>query len=106
VKVVDPNVLAGYRSARVAPFTNDLGARVPASVITEVNEEVPETVAESKLFYPDGKPLRIAGRIVHFTGRSGLEGAVGSVIGGAEECVCRVQLLDGDSGQLVGEAVC
>jgi hypothetical protein len=106
LKVVDPKVLDAYRSIRVEPFTNDLGARVPADVIAEVNRNTPRTLAESALFYPDGKQLVVEGQIIHFTGRSGLMGAIGSVIGGAEDCVCRVRLTDGASGELVGEAVC
>jgi hypothetical protein len=104
--VVNPRLLATYRSIRVDPFTNELGQRVPPEVIAEVNERTPEVIAESALFYPEGKLLRVTGRIIHYTGRSGLQGSVMSVVGSAEECVCRVQLLDGDSGDLVGEAVC
>ncbi len=106
VKVVDSGVLATYRSIKVEKFTNELGERVPPKVIAEVNERTPQMVADAELFYPDGKSLVVKGRIVHFTGKSGLKGSVGSVIGGGEECVCRVQLVDGASGDLVGEAVC
>ena len=106
VKAVDPDILAGYQSVRVEPFTNGLGQRVPSEVIAEVNENTPNAVAESGLFGPDGKLLLIKGVIIHFTGKSGLRGSVGSVIGGGEECVCRVQLLDAESSEVVGEAVC
>jgi hypothetical protein len=103
---IDPHLLASYRSIRVEPFTNELGERVPPEVLTEVNIQTPGAIAESALFYPDGKPLHVRGAIIHYTGRSRLQGSVMSVVGSAEECVCRVQLLDGDSGNLVGEAVC
>jgi len=106
ISVVNPDVLAGYQSIQVEPFTNSLGERVPHEVITEVNENTPQAVDEEKLFFPEGKPLRITGKIIHYTGESGLKGSVGSVIGGSEECVCRVQLTDGQSGQMIGEAVC
>jgi hypothetical protein len=106
VEVVNPTVLATYESIRVEPFTNELGPRVPADVIREVNHNTPLTVDGAHLFYPEGKRLRVRGRIVHFTGRSGLVGAVGSVISGAEECVCRVELLDDASGERIGEAIC
>lgn len=106
LEVLDPGRLVTFRSATVEPFANELGNRVPADVIREVNENTPRTVAASHLFYPDGKRLRIRGRIIHFTGRSGLVGAVGSVISGAEDCVCRVELLDDASGERIGEAIC
>lgn len=106
IQVVDPYALASYESVRVERFTNELGDRVPAGVIAEVNEQTPMALAESNLFYDQGKLLRITGRVIHFTGRSGLVGSVSSVVGGPEECVCRVQLLDGESGAMIGEAVC
>ena len=106
IEVVDPAVLATYQSIQIEPFSNELGRRVPAEVVREVNENTPQTVDAAHLFYPNGKRLRVKGRIVHFTGRSGLVGAVGSVISGAEDCVCRVELLDDASGERIGEAVC
>jgi hypothetical protein len=106
LEVVDPMKLATYRAVRVEPFGNDLGERVPSEVVTEVNRQTPKTIAKASLFYPAGKTLRVTGRIIHYTGRSGLEGSVMSVIGGSEDCVCRVQLLDDQTGARVGEAVC
>jgi hypothetical protein len=106
VQIVKPRVLAAYRAIRVEPFTNELGRRVPAEVIEEVNDQTPATLDESGLFYLEGKTLLVRGRIIHYTGRSALEGSVMSVAGGDEECVCRVQLLDAESQELLGEAVC
>ena len=106
VKIVDVDVLESYSAVRVEPFTNDLGERVPQTVIDRVNEIVPQAVESSGFFGEDGQMLTIKGRIIHYNGKSGLSGSVGSVIGGGEECVCRVELLDSSSGNLVGEAVC
>ncbi len=107
IKVVDEEVLKTYTAVRVEPFTNDLGERVPQKVIDRVNEMVPKEVEDSGFFDGDGdRVLSIKGRIIHYNGKSGLEGAVGSVLSGGEECVCRVELLDARSGSLVGEAVC
>lgn len=106
VQVVNPFELAGYRSVQVQPFTNELGQRVPPEVIVEINEQTPRTVREAGLFYPEGKQLVVRGRIIHYTGRTALAGSIMSVAGSSEECVCRVQLIDADSQQVVGEAVC
>jgi|GEM_PF-3238376 len=106
VQVVDPGALADYRSLRIERFSNDLGKRVPREVVREVNQETPETLAEAALFYPEGKLLVMKGQIIHYTGRSALEGSVMSVIGSSESCVCRVQLHDGETDELIGEAVC
>ncbi|MCP4591433.1 MAG: hypothetical protein GY842_11860 [bacterium] len=106
VKVVDPNVLAGYESVDIKPFTNGLGPRVPSSVMLEVNDDTPRIITESSLFSSGDRVLRVSGTVIHYTGKSGLMGSVGSVIGGAEECVCRVQLHDDATEELIGEAVC
>lgn len=106
VQVVKPAQLATYRSIRVESFTNELGPHLPAEVIREINEHTPEAVAGKNLFYSSGKKLVVTGQIVHFTGKSALKGSVGSIIGGGEACVCRVQLKDGESGEQIGEAVC
>jgi hypothetical protein len=79
---------------------------VPANVVVEVNHQTPRTIAKSDLFYPEGQTLRVTGSIIHYTGRSGLEGSVMSVVGSSEDCVCRVQLLDDATGERLGEAVC
>ena len=106
IEVVDSEVLATYKSIRVESFTNELGDCVPRDVVFEVNSDTPTQIDEKHLFYPEGKQLIVTGRIIHFTGRSALKGAVGSIISGGESCVCRVQLKDADSGEQIGEAVC
>jgi len=105
LNIVDPLRLATFRAVQFAPFENALGERVPAEVVAAVDEHVPEVLADSHLFFPDGKPLRIEGRIVHYTGKSGLIGALSSFLGG-QECVSRVRLVDADTGELIGEAMC
>lgn len=106
VVVVDPAALTSYRRVIVQPFTNELGAPVPSEVVAAINHAIPVVLAEEGLFYPDGKVLRIEGRIIHYTGKSGLEGSVSSVIGSGEVCVCRVQLMDDATNRQIGEAIC
>ena len=103
---VDPAVLETYRAVKVEPFTNALAAHIPPEVVGTINANMPRVIAEEGLFYPDGKLLRVTGSIIHYTGKSGLTGAVGSTIGGSQDSVCRVQLLDDASGKLIGEAIC
>ena len=73
---VDPAELATYRSVEIERFTNSLGDHVPEAVMYEVNEKTPAQVAESFLFYPDGKQLRIKGEVIHYTGKSGMKGSM------------------------------
>lgn len=106
LEAVQPAVLASYRALRVEPFENELGVHVPGDVVTQVRNSVPTILASENLFYPSGNELRVTGRIIHYTGRSGLPGAAMSVVSGGETCVCRVQLLDAETGERLGEAVC
>ncbi len=106
IKVVDADVLGQYETVRFDPFTNELGDHVPQKIIDRVNESVPEALQDSELFSDSGKELVVQGRIVHYTGKSGLFGAVGSVLSAGEQCVCRVQLVDSASQSVIGEAVC
>jgi hypothetical protein len=106
VKVVDSATLTQYKRVKFAPFTSGLGEHVPEEMITELNGRAPEALAEAYLFYPEGKTLRITGNVIHYTGKSGLAGSLGNTIGGRDECVCRMQLHDDETGTLIGEAVC
>jgi hypothetical protein len=104
---VKPLELAKYKSLTFAPFTSDIGPRVPSEVVREVNRTMPERVAGSHLFYPSGTPqLRVTGSVIHYTGAGGVVGAVSSIISSDDVCVCRVQLTDAQTGALVGEGVC
>ena len=96
LKGIESGALAGYQSVRVAPFKTDLGDYLPVDVITAMAEEVPRAIESAHLFFPDGKRLTIEGTVIHYT-----DGSFGG-----QECVCRVRMLDGDSGALLGEAVC
>lgn len=106
VQVVDPAVLTTYRAVRFVPFTNELGAVVPDEVFEAVNRDVPQAVEEDLLFYPTGKTLRVEGRLIHYSGQSGLIGAASAIIGGDNNCVCRIQLRDDETGDMIGEGVC
>jgi hypothetical protein len=105
LKVVDPQKLAEYKSVTVKPFSNSLGPCVPAEVMAEVHRSAPQRLAESHLFYPTGKKLRVEGTVIHYTGKNGIVGAASALLG-SEACVCRVQLYDDASNTMIGEGVC
>jgi hypothetical protein len=105
LKVVNPQTLANYRSVEFKPFGNDLGECVPPGVMAAVQREAPAIVKKAAMFYPDGKKLRVEGRVIHYTGKSGIVGAASAFLG-AQVCVCRVQLYDNESNAMIGEAVC
>lgn len=105
-RVVDPQTLARFDSVRVEPFGNTLGPHVPSSVVSQIEPETARELEKEELFQGQGRELVVRGSVIHFTGQSGLGGSVGSVIGGGDACVCRIQLVDGSTGEMVGEGVC
>lgn len=105
LSIVDPEVLADYEGVKIEPFTNALGPHTPTSVINEVNRNLPSALYKEGLFSAKGRKLVITGEIKHYTGQSGLSGSVASILGGMV-CVCRVQLRDSESNEMIGEAMC
>lgn len=105
-RVLDPQTLSRFGSVRVEPFGNSLGPHVPASIVSQIEPETSRELEEAALFHGDGGELVVRGSVIHYTGESGLGGSIGSVIGGGDACVCRIQLVDGVTGQSVGEGVC
>lgn len=105
LNVVDASELASYRSFTTAPFDNALGDHVPPAVMIQIDQQVPAYLRQSALYSPDGRKIRITGTVMHFTGETGLDGAISTILGG-QTCVCRVKLLDDETGELIGEAMC
>jgi hypothetical protein len=105
IHVVDPSILGSRKSLRVGDFKNDLGEIPPSAIFNSIASHTRRLLGESALFSGSGDPLEIQGLMIHYTGPSSAKGAVRSKIG-RQDCVCRVRLLDGNSGSLIGEAVC
>jgi len=95
--------LGQYRHFELGAITDDFGGNVPGGLISHLRQAFPEAIADAKLpNEPGGKTLLIRGRILHYEDA----GTLGFAIGPLEEVVARLEMVDKDSGQVLGEANC
>ena len=95
--------LGEYRRFEIGQITDDFGGKVPSDLMMHCRVAFPEALAEKKLPNdPAGKTLLIRGKILHYESA----GTVGVAIGPLEEVVARLELVDKDSGQVLGTANC
>jgi len=92
-----------YRRFELGRITDDFGGRVPDGFLGMLRRAFSEQIEASGLPNdPAGKTLVINGRIVYYES----EGMVGVAIGPLEEVVCRAELIDKDTGQVLATGVC
>lgn len=101
----DPSAraLAGYGRFDMGPVIDDMGGRAPRRLIDDLPGEIARRLAEAQLpDEPGGKTLVIRGRILHYEDASTLA----MVLGPVEEVVARMELVDRDTGAVLGVANC
>jgi hypothetical protein len=99
----DARPLGVYGRFELAPPVDDFGGRTPAEFSALLSSEFQRQLAEKHLpDRPGSNTLLIRTTILHFE----LAGAMGNVFGPFEEVVARVELVDKDSGRVLGKANC
>lgn len=101
----DPSArpLGVYRRFEMGPVADDMGGRAPRQLIDDLPAEIAGRLAEAQLpDEPGGKALVIRGRILHYEDA----GTLAMVLGPVEEVVARIELVDRDTGAVVGVANC
>jgi len=95
--------LVAYRRIELGEITDDFGGKVPAGMWAPFKDEFQKQLAEKKLpDDPSGKTLVVRGRILHFE----VDRALGHAFGPLEEVLARIELVDKDSGKVLGTANC
>ena len=95
--------LGQYKRFELGRITDDVGGGVPASLLSHLRQAFPEEIAKAKLpNEPGGKTLVIRGRILHYEDSDTLA----MVTGPLEEVIARLEMVDRDSGQVLGVANC
>ena len=96
-------VLGIYTRFELGGIEDAFGGKVPPALFEHLPGKFAEQLEGAKLpNLPGGKTLLIRGRIYHYED----EGLLGTVLGPLEEVVARIELVDKDSGQVVGAANC
>ena len=95
--------LAKYDSFKVEEFSDGMEGQGNTSFLGVVEDEVAqEIVKETYLERRGGKTLKITGELIAYdTGT-----LTDKVAGPMEEAVCRVKLIDADSGKVLGSSDC
>lgn len=95
--------LGVYTRFELGEITDGTGGTVPAALKRYLPKEFAEALAEKKLpNRPGGKTLLIRGQYIHYED----ENLVGFVLGPLEEVLARLELVDKDSGTVLGLATC
>ena len=92
-----------YKRFELGEFVDDFGGKVPASLMPAFRTAFIDQIVSNKLPNdPQGKTLLIRGRLLHYESADTLAMAVRPL----EEVVARVELVDKDTGQVLGVANC
>jgi len=97
----DAHPLAEYTNFELGTFTDDFGGKVPTDLMMYARAEFSKQLAGKKLpDNPGGKTLVIRGRILHYESADTL----GMAIGPLEEVIARAEMVDKETGNVLGVA--
>ncbi len=92
-----------YQRFELGEITDDFGGKVPGSLLMHCRGEFEnELIAKRLPNVPGGKTLLIRGRIIHYEDA----GMLGHALSPLEEVIARIELVDKDSGKVIGVANC
>jgi len=95
--------LGQYSRFEMGAFTDDMDGKSPPSLLGDLRVAFDIAIQESPLpIQAGGKTLLVRGRILHYENAD----MVGQALGPLEEVVARVELVDKDSGKVLGVANC
>ena len=95
--------LGSYTNFELGAIGDGIGGKMPAELIPHLETAFTKEVRGSHL--PDdsaGRTLLIRGTVIHYESTS----TVGYVLGPLEEVICRTELVDKATGQVLGVANC
>ncbi|MFA6132949.1 MAG: hypothetical protein WC869_02895 [Phycisphaerae bacterium] len=96
-------VLASYRNFEMGKITDDIGSRAPGELMYYLPRAFDTQLGKKKLpMERGGKTLIVRGEIIHYESA----GTVANVMGPLEEVICRTELVDKDTGKVLGVANC
>ena len=101
-----PTALLKYRYAMMENVRNEMGPALPYYAVSEVQRAFGKVLTRKQLYRfktgPARSTLVIRTSIVHYQSSSGLS----KLLGGFNQLVCRVELIDGGTRRIVGQANC
>lgn len=102
IQAVSTN-LGAYQRFELGAITDDMGGKVPRQLFTLLPGAFTEALKEEKI--PNtlsGKTLLIRGKVIHYQ----VAPSSAKALAGVEFVVARMEMVDKDSGQVLGVANC
>jgi len=95
--------LGGYTRFELGKFTDDMGGRSPVELLSYLPGAFRTELAEEKIpIGPGGKTLVLRGKIIHYEDQN----LLGAMISPIEEVVVRTEMVDKQTGKVLGVAHC
>jgi hypothetical protein len=99
-----PGALTHYGRIEIGAFVDDSGGQAPAGLLQYLPYAVRQRLGESGLrSTATGKILLVRGRLLYYEATSGL---TENLVNPLEEAITQVELVDKQSGLVIGKAVC
>ena len=99
----DARPLGRYSRFETAAFQDGSGGMVPPEFLSYIPQEIKTRLADLHLSNsPKGRTVIISGRILYYEEQS----LVRALISPLEEVIARVELIDKETGEVIGVAVC
>ena len=95
--------LGEYTQFELGPITDSIGGKMPSNLVSYLQKEFSEELRDARL--PNetgGKTLVIRGAIIYYESAS----TVGYALGPLEEAICRAEMVDKQTGNVLAVANC
>ena len=95
--------LGAYERFEIGRITDDIGGKTPGNFLALLPKAFEKQIDKAKLpNKPGGKTAVFQGKIIHYES----SGTLGFALGPLEEVIVRAELVDKDSGKVLGVANC
>lgn len=99
----ETKVLGAYSRFELGDIADGIGGKTPADLVSFLQREFPDEVRDARLPDSDtGKTLTVRGTIIYYESTSTVDYALGPM----EEAICRTELVDKATGQVLAVANC
>ena len=95
--------LVGYGRFELQPFADEFAGQTPQLLLDYLSIQFRRHLVQRGLEQTAGKTLQVRGAVIYY---EGIGGKADLVLGEVEEAVARVELVDAQTGAVLGRAIC
>ena len=104
-----PAALLDYENIQIESFSNQVTPLVPDDTPKLIHDAMIKVLSEEPQLYrvnpgddSEGPTLIVRGTIIHYQTSGGLS----SILSSYSQLICRIKLIDGQTGEVIGDANC